>query len=199
MKTFTRYVILALLLVAVVMAQPVSNPLAQPQPDKEVYGIRDLTLFSSYDSRAGFKQAFGVDPPDFTTGFRVKKWFDTTVDLSDPEADACYLIVKTGKDGTPTTSQSCMPAFEAARANIPDGFAISNPVPGSAMDQYAQARARPEREIPIRALLPNEVLRASPFGVEVIRVDKRLNAEQQAGKFMPEDRAVLQEVLRLLK
>lgn len=56
--------------------------------------------------------------------------------------------------------------------------------------------ARPSVPIPTRDLLPNEVLRATPFGIQVERLDKKTIDD---GRFLEEDRRALRQILELLQ
>lgn len=182
--------ILALLLSPQTSFAQQSKPVVPAQPEREFYGIQDIALLQWIDSRETYQRTFGAVPPEFNPAHRPKYWFDTSVDLTDPEADVCYQVPRLGKDGLPRIVQSCMPAWEAARVNIPGGAASTDP---------NDLRGRPAREIPVRALAPNEALVfETPFGMRVIRTDLRLERERKEGKFLPEDRALLLAIARKL-
>lgn len=58
---------------------------------------------------------------------------------------------------------------------------------------------RPPREMPLRALLPNEKLQAGPMGIaQVVRLDLQAAQAQASGAFTQDDRAMLQKILQLL-
>jgi hypothetical protein len=187
MKTI---VLLLLTLAAPAFAQ-VSEPVTPAQPDKEQYGVAEIALFKVYQTPDQYRAAFGKPPEEFDVNRRPKFWFDSTVDLEDPEADVCYKVIKLDKAQKPIVSQTCMPAFEAATVNIyaPD------PLPGGKPDDITAAKMRPMRELPVRDLLPNESL-TTVFGnvIAVFRIDKKIEAEAGSGKFLPSDRELLRKV-----
>lgn len=54
---------------------------------------------------------------------------------------------------------------------------------------------RPVREMPVRSLLPNEMLYAGPLGLlGVVRTDLQKAADEQSGQFTPDDRAMLRAI-----
>jgi CBS domain containing-hemolysin-like protein len=58
---------------------------------------------------------------------------------------------------------------------------------------------RPPREMPLRALLPNEKLQAGPMGIaQVVRLDLQAAQAQASGAFTQDDRAMLQKILQLV-
>jgi hypothetical protein len=57
---------------------------------------------------------------------------------------------------------------------------------------------RPPRPIPVRALLPNEVLKAGLMGVGIVRTDLQTTVDQANGEFTADDRATLQQIYHLL-
>lgn len=61
------------------------------------------------------------------------------------------------------------------------------------------ADTRPPREMPVRDLLPNEVLQSTLFGVQVVRSDKKQQSDEQSGQFTSADRDMLRQILDLLK
>jgi hypothetical protein len=188
-------VVILLVLLAVTVGAQVSAPVVPVQPDRDQYGVSDIALFNAYQSRAQYKAAFGKEAAEFDPGRRPKTWFDSTVDLSDPEADVCYKVVKVAKDGNPAVSLSCMPAFEAATVNlIPDTI-----IPAGRLTEEMLARTRPQREIPVRDLLPGEVL-IGGFGnvPTVVRMDKKQSQEEKDGKFTAGDRALLRRIAEKL-
>jgi hypothetical protein len=69
---------------------------------------------------------------------------------------------------------------------------VSNPAP-TGLDSTS-----PAEPMPVRNLLPNEVLQAGLMGVSVIRTDLEQQEEAQAGEFLPDDRATLQQIYQLL-
>jgi hypothetical protein len=57
---------------------------------------------------------------------------------------------------------------------------------------------RPPRPMPVRNLLPNEMLQSGLMGVSVIRTDLQQQQEAQAGQFTADDRATLQQIYKML-
>lgn len=67
------------------------------------------------------------------------------------------------------------------------------PVPSNPGD------GRPPREVPVRELLPNEVLGSGRFAPVVIRTDKRSQVQEQSGWFTTQDRETLRQCRELLE
>jgi hypothetical protein len=181
MRAFTVFALLLLFLSAC-WAQT-----APAQPTSEVYGISALYLYPICQSVADFEKATGQKGSAFEPSFRPKYWFDPKADVGDPEADVCYRIAKI-VNTSPMVVQVCMPAFEAARVNIPSGAAEAAEKP----------RVRPEREVPIRALLHNEALVNTPFGIQVVNLEKRAERVKTEGAFLPADRSLLEAIAEKL-
>jgi len=99
------------------MINPVSQPVVPAQPGTEFYGVQDLALFKSY-SRESYRAAFGLEAPAYDPARRGKNWFDSTVDISDPDNVAVYRIVGQDKSGHGLLRQIVMPAHEAAAVNL---------------------------------------------------------------------------------
>jgi hypothetical protein len=97
---------------------PVSQPVVPAQPNTEFYNIQNLVLFKAY-SRDSYRAAFGVQAPAYDPARVVKTWFDSTVDVSNPDNVAVYRIVAQGKDGAGMLQQMVLPAQEAATVNLP--------------------------------------------------------------------------------
>ena len=57
---------------------------------------------------------------------------------------------------------------------------------------------RPPRPMPVRNLLPNEMLQTGLMGVSVIRTDLQQQQEAQQGQFTADDRATLQQIYKML-
>jgi hypothetical protein len=102
-------------------ATPVSRPAVQPQPASVSYGVQLLWLFKSY-SRETYAKEFGTQAPPFNPEYRVKTWFDSTVDLNDPEALVSYRTVAQDKAGNWSFRSVSMTAKEAASVNLPGDF-----------------------------------------------------------------------------
>ena len=172
-----------------------SVPIVPVQPDKEQYGVSDISLFKTYKTPEQYRAEFGVKPPAFNPAARPKTWFDSTVKLEDPEADVCYKIIR-AVSGVPSIVQSCMPAWEAATVNIPP----NDPLPVVSLQTDEQrARWRPAREVPVRDLLPGEAVAAGFGGIPVIvRLDRKQSQDERDGKFTASDRELLRAVARKL-
>jgi hypothetical protein len=100
------------------MSNPVSHPVVPAQPGTEFFAIQDLALFKSY-SRESYRAAFGVEAPAYDPVRRRKSWFDSTVDVSDPDNVAIYRIAAQDQNGNGILRQMVMPAQEAAAVNLP--------------------------------------------------------------------------------
>jgi len=104
------------------MAAPMINPVSQPvvpaQPSAEFYTIQDLALFKSY-SRESYRAAFGGDAPAYDPSRRGKSWFDSTVNVANPDDVAVYRIAARDQNGKGILQQLVMPAQEAATVNLP--------------------------------------------------------------------------------
>ena len=57
---------------------------------------------------------------------------------------------------------------------------------------------RPPRDVPVRDLLPNEMFTSDISGEEIMRTDYQQAADEASGRFLPEDRATDQSILRIL-
>ena len=79
-------------------------------------------------------------------------------------------------------------AQKAAAVKKPAAAAPTGPVDG-----------RPPREVPVRELLPNEVLGNGRFAPVVIRTDKRNQVQEQSGWFTTQDRETLRQCRELLE
>jgi len=178
--------LLSVFVVILALVFPLAAQTAPPQPTTEVYGISALYLYKTFQTPADFEKATGKAAPAFNPACRPKHWFDPSVDLRDPEADTCYPVVRVPLGQTqPRVVTACMPAFEAAQVNIPDGYASTEP---------NDPRARPPREVPVRPLLANEALAGTLFGVQVVNLDKRAERLKTEGVFLPADRALLEAI-----
>jgi hypothetical protein len=169
--------------------QPESLPVVPAQPDRDQYGVNAIALFKCYMTPAEYAAAFGEDPPPFDVSLRPKYWFDTSVDLSDPEGEAEYqIVVQDKKTGLYSIRTIHLAVAEAARPNIPSGAAVAGD------DDFSRARNQTPREVPIRKLLDNEMLTSSPFGPSIVRTDKKEVIDEAAGRFTASDRALLKAI-----
>lgn len=100
------------------MGVPLSLPKSQPQPAQLSYGVESLELFQTFD-RDSYRTSFGVDAPWWDPTRPKKCWFDSTVDLSDPQRNVHYGTVQQLSDGTWGTVEFMLPAQIAATVNIP--------------------------------------------------------------------------------
>ncbi|MEO8025162.1 MAG: hypothetical protein ABI823_01730 [Bryobacteraceae bacterium] len=103
----------------------VSKPSARPQPELAQYGVGELALFKVF-TRESYRSTFGVQAPAYEPSQRIKAWFDSSVDLSDPESLVVYRVIAQDRSGAPVLRQVGMPAGEAARVNLPG--AVEYPV-----------------------------------------------------------------------
>ena len=97
---------------------PVSQPVVPAQPNTEFFSVQDLALFRSY-SRDSYRAAFGVQVAAYDPARLRKSWFDSTVDVSNPNNVAIYYIPVMDQNGRGALQQMVMPAQEAATVNLP--------------------------------------------------------------------------------
>lgn len=163
-----------------------SKPIIKPQPNKAEYGTTELALFDIIHSREEYKARFGEEPPKFDETIRPKYWLDTSVDLSDPEGEVTYLIVRK-VNNTPSLMRSSMSNWEASRVNIPD-----TPQQGAAgIGPYIKT----PRDMPLRELLPNEALfQISPFEFGIMRSDLKAAEDDAANQWTAKDRVMLKAI-----
>lgn len=57
---------------------------------------------------------------------------------------------------------------------------------------------RPPRPMPVRDLLPNEIIQTGLMSVSVARTDLQQQNAQQSGSFLPDDRATLQGIYNIV-
>ena len=121
---------------------PVSQPVVPAQPSTEFYSIQDLALFKAY-SRESYRAAFGVEAAAYDPARLRKSWFDSSVDLSDPDNVAVYRVVAQDQNGNGILRQMVMPAQEAATVNLPGAIQYPSVHRGA----YARhpGRVRPQR------------------------------------------------------
>ena len=100
------------------MSNPVSQPVAPPQPDQEVYGIQELGLFSTY-TRDSYRVSFGIEAPPWDPSRVTKTWFDSTVDTSNPANIATYQTIALNQTDQWAMGPLVLPAPEAATVNLP--------------------------------------------------------------------------------
>lgn len=167
-----------------------SKPVEKPQPNLAQYGVSDLGLFEVFETREEFLAKFGEAPPKFDELERPKYWFDTTVDLSDPESEVSYLIVRK-VNGVPKLMRTSMPVWEASRVNIPD-----TPEQGAAgVGPYIKT----PRDLPIRDLKPGEALFIAFGGTPgIMRADLKAAENDKAEYWTPADRTILKNIARKL-
>jgi hypothetical protein len=121
-----------------------------PQPDTPTYPATDLDLFATLSR--------GLADPPYDKTKRPKYWKDPAP-VSDPTVFKQYLIFhQSPVDGSWIITNIYMMAVEAAVTNFPD--AMPEPAP-----------TLPAWEMPVRALLPNEKLLPTPFGLLIQRTD----------------------------
>jgi hypothetical protein len=97
---------------------PISTPAAQPQPNQITFPVDALALFHTY-TRDSFRSAFGVDAPAWDANRLSKTWFDSTIDVSEPNSVVNYQMIGQDSTGTWVVLPYTMPASEAATVNIP--------------------------------------------------------------------------------
>lgn len=98
--------------------KPISQPVAQLQPEQACYGIDALALFKIY-TRDSYRATFGVEAPPWDPGRRTKTWFDSTVDDSSSGVSVRYNVVSRDSAGRWSLSPLTLPADEAVTVNLP--------------------------------------------------------------------------------
>jgi hypothetical protein len=173
---------------------------AKPQPNQPMYPVSELYLFDQYQTPADYKKANGKDAPAPDVTRRPKTWFDpAAVEIAkrDPDEPINYRIVRRplGGSGNPVVVSISLPSFEAASVNLFPGGAMTDPT-----DPIFVARARPPWEVPMRDLLPNEVLGTlPPLGAIIVkRTDIAPPDGGEGGGFTTNDRARLINCERIL-
>jgi len=90
-------------------------PVIKPQPSTAVYGVGEIYLFQTYNTRDAYESAFGVQAPPFNPAKPAKLWFDKTVQT--PTVTYQTLDLVTLKNVTLTLSKE-----DAASVNIPGAY-----------------------------------------------------------------------------
>ena len=103
------------------MANPVSVPFSQPQPNQLSYGIELLALFQSY-TRESYFSTFGVEAPPWNPARPRKAWFDSSLGHSDPAAVHSYQFLAPDQGGNWAVQSFQLGAAEAAAINLPGSF-----------------------------------------------------------------------------
>lgn len=159
-----------------------SAPQAPPQPNSSPYPVNRLETFTEYTFES-YLAAAGAPPP-FDPNLPIKTWLDTSVDASDPTAPQIYRTFKVIA-GQPRMTSYALPASQAASVNLPD--------PNQPLPHGSVAQTQSNVQVPLRALLPNEVLILGPLGiVEVQRTD--LQPVPAAGGWTQQDRDLLHAI-----
>lgn len=140
------------------------------EPNQASYPISALYLFPVYATAASHQAATG-QPAPFTSAKPIKLWARPLGAGEDPTSYQLFNCTKLSEDGqTETIANFPMTLGDAAAVNIPpdasgQGGTPVQPAVGSV------AATQPPVPIPIRALLSNEKLVATPFGVTIERTD----------------------------
>ena len=118
-----KRLLVSVFLLAFGLSAQSSLPVVQPQPEREIYGLTDVRLFKEF-TRSEYKAEYGVEAPEFDPTRRPKTWFDSSVDLSDPDAFVHYSVIRV-VNGNPKACDIYMPAWEAASINFePEPFSM---------------------------------------------------------------------------
>lgn len=96
---------------------PESKPVEPTQPDRAQYGPADLHLFKTYN-RDKYLAEFGVQAPKYNPEMRIKRWWDSTVDLTDPHRMVVYNYIGSF-NGEPKLLKLELTAREASTINLP--------------------------------------------------------------------------------
>jgi hypothetical protein len=167
---------------------PTSVPTDPAQPNAPIYSVVQLETVKEYNP-VSYKAAWGVDPPWDATQ-NIKTWFDSTLDMSDPEAAVVYRVAKL-VNGVPRLTSIALPVSVAAVVNIPP--LPPQTVPGGPPINTAMP-TNPITPVPVRALLPGESFYPNPFSIMVQRSDLEQAQQSAAGGFTQADRTLLQKI-----
>ena len=166
---------------------------------RETYPLNELFLFKVYQTRQDYindhpKVITMPEDEWYTSNIPEKSWYDPAA-LMALEDDLPYKVfiydVAEVVNGKPVVNKMALPAFIAARINIPKKEA-TNEVPPEMAGKIVP--------VPIRELSPDEGLELGTFGV--IRVfNKRVREElaEQKETFTVKDRQMLRELYTMVK
>ena len=157
------------------------------------YGIENLFLFPTYQSRAQYQTATGAEPPEFDRSRPPKSWFDPAAAKSTKRSVLYEYVLATdeagnpvlGPDGKPYLEPMVLSKEEAATVNLAPGE-MSN---GPGTDQ-AQV------PIPMRPLEPEEEF-VQGFG-GIVSVQNNNIAEEGPTSFTIQDRETIRAIARKL-
>ena len=166
----------------------ISLPVPPAQPNLASYSLRDLYLFREPLGTAEYQAMWGEPAPKPDPSWQQKRWRDTSVDLSDPQAYMFYSVARV-VNGVWKVMPLILPAWQAAAVNfIPDG--------AGSVERAQLVTMGDPMAVPIRQLIlppaPNaETIVDSPYGPQVQRADLQLAQVVAAGYFTSADAALL--------
>jgi hypothetical protein len=109
---------------------PPSPPTIQPIPQQELYSLDTLNLFARY-TRASFFAKHKQQAPPYTQEGRIKRWYDSTCWIKDPEGLYVYKAWIGDSKGSLMQKEFFMTNLEAGRLNLPGkyDYPAFNPAP----------------------------------------------------------------------
>jgi hypothetical protein len=151
---------------------PISVANEKPQPDAALYGTDALELFTSY-SRDSYLAAFQVEAPAFDPSKPTKTWFDSSVDLSDPDNNLVQYNKLAPLNGSWGIKKFTLLAADAAVVNL---------LPRPSVNVDPSKLSKSLTPVPVRQLKPDETLLPTSDG---------LGVHIHRDGFMPQDNTFL--------
>jgi hypothetical protein len=154
--------------------------------------VSSLWKYGVCQTRDDYKNAFGTEPPAYDPTRPQKYWVDVLCGSDDTqERVGDYMIYRHALQrlgGTWAIDRMILPVAVASSVNIPP--------PGS-LPSDANTNVIP---VPlVRGLTGDEELVESPFGVAIRSKSEYIKSLEESVGFTAADRAVLQQILSLLK
>lgn len=132
-----------------------------PPAGQGQYPLTALTpsFIHVFSSQGDYTSRTGKPSPVYNPAIPIKGWIDTTVSAAGFTLIAYNTAHLDPSFQKPVVTQIQVPNFLAGLVNLPPD---SGPIAASTAGSFLT---------PIRALLPNEKLIASPFGISVVNTD----------------------------
>ncbi len=157
------------------------------------YGIEKLFLFPTYQSRAEYLKATGLEPPEFDRSRPPKTWFDPAAEKSTKRTVLYNCVLATDEKGYPILDQDGKLYFEPMVLSKQEAATV-NLIPGGASNGPGTDQV--PVPIPMRPLEPVEEL-IRGFG-GIIGVRNTSIAEEGPTSFTHADRELIRAIARKL-